>query len=164
MNKRSKLGMYRFDWAPEIFIEWYFDMKRGNCFRFNSNKQFEDWYFDIDNIKTSFFLELYSGQPSAFRVSDGNGFNIELKKSDGYPAIFNSFLIDVGTFTDIVISPIRSKSLPKPYSDCVDIDTYSSPLYTIMKQLNITYSREKCLDVYTQKLVSQEFGCYSTRF
>lgn len=146
------------------FVEWYFDTKRGNCFRINYKPNDDDPFFNIVNVNSGLYLELFTGQPSLFRVSDGNGFNIELKQYDGYPAIFNSFLVDVGTFTNIVVSPIRSKAMPKPYSDCIDLSTYSSPLFSIMKQLNITYSRERCLDIKAQLLLIKDHGCYSTRF
>lgn len=144
-------------------IEWYFDAIRGSCFRINFEPGLNP-DFDIKNAKTGLYFEIYKGLLSSYTYTDNIGLRIEIRNHDNYPNMFDSFYIDMGTLTNMIVYPIRSKAMPNPYSNCVDIETYSSPLYTHLKNLGISYSREKCLDINTQLLINQSFGCYFFRF
>lgn len=143
-------------------IQWYYDVNLGNCFRINYKPGLNP-DFDIYNVNAGLHLEMYAGIPSPLSFAVIRGLQIEIKSHDGYPFVFLGHLLNVRTHTEITIKPKLSKMLPKPYSNCVNLDTYKSPHASVLKKLGITYTRENCLDINTQLMIIRNFGCYYAR-
>lgn len=103
---------------------------------------------------------IYSGSKNTLVPIDKTGILLDIAPNNGYPFVFSSISADSGTSTDIIISYNEAKVMPKPYSECVDINTYSSPMIPLLKQMDINYTREYCLNVYTQYMINQKLNCY----
>lgn len=143
-------------------IQWYYDVNLGNCYRINYKPGLNP-DFDIYNVNAGLHLEMYAGISSSLSFATMRGFQIEIKSHDGYPYVFTSHIVSAGSFSNYIITPKLTKVLPKPYSNCVDLDTYKSPHATLLKKLGISYSRENCLDINTQLMIIRDFGCYYSR-
>lgn len=140
-------------------MEAYIDPSFGTCFRINS-KPGRNRAFDVSNVNTGLLIEMYLDESTAFGKSDVVGFTTEIRPHNGYPYMFSTFRIDFGTHNDFNLSPQYSRILSTPALTCVNsLDSYKSPLAEIIKNLGMTYTREICLDIYSQSLIVRDFGC-----
>lgn len=141
-------------------MKWIWDPRFGNCIKLNHDRSVAK-FFEVNNPDIAIMhLELYSAIANKLSTQDMPGIVLEIAPNNGYPFVFSWVPVDSGTHTDIVITSNTARTLPRPYSKCVDIETYSSPILTFMKQMGLNYSREFCLDVVAQYLINKELKCY----
>lgn len=153
-------------------IKWIWDPTFGNCFKINYNQEVSRARFDVNNPDVRMRLELLSRIDNAQLSTQAmRGLIIEIAPansengSGGYPFVFEWTPVEPGTHTDIVIAVSTARVMPKPFSSCVDIDLSRdgetlSPILMFMKKMRLEYSREFCLDVYSQYLINKELNCY----
>lgn len=146
-------------------IKWIWDPTFGNCFKINYNQE-------VNNPDMRMRLELLSRIDNAqLSTQPMRGLIIEIAPANengggGYPFVFEWTPVEPGTHTDIVIAASTARVMPKPFSSCVDIDLGRnegeslSPILRFMKKMGLEYSREFCLDVYSQYLINKELSCY----
>ena len=151
-------------------LHWYWSYDFGNCFQFNvglnltnqnigkkrsyiegpnNGLQIEISPFSFENVWLSFsefgmiaFIHNSSFKP---RLSDG----VLLMPSEAnYIEVKRTFL----------------SNPPKPYTDCVDLASYSSDLYDFILESNQTYRQKDCFDLCKQTSIIDACGCYYLGF
>ncbi len=53
---------------------------------------------------------------------------------------------------------------PQPYSDCIDLSSYSSQLFDYLIEANYSYRQSDCLDLCIQQNILSSCGCYFPRY
>lgn len=54
--------------------------------------------------------------------------------------------------------------MPRPYSNCLPLESIDTVLSREMNKLNMTYSRINCFTLCRQKQIIDQIGCYDLRF
>jgi hypothetical protein len=158
-------------WASDFV--WIFDPVYGNCYSFNTG--FNSSGNLIDKISISkpgnmngLRLELSIGNPNNVpEFTETNGYHIMIH-NHSYKISFNEgYDISTGVETNIAINRIYQRLKPKPFSDCMDldsIDSFDSYFYKTIFRLNQTYRQVDCFGLcYQQKLI-KECNCYTNLF
>jgi hypothetical protein len=97
--------------------------------------------------------------------SSSLGVHLAVHNQSYTPSIFDGFDVAVDTETNVAVSKVISKRLPKPYSECInDISTLGSVFTNFYTQNNMTYSQNDCLDYCYNRAVTVKCNCYDTTF
>jgi hypothetical protein len=71
----------------------------------------------------------------------------------------------MGQYNSIAVRKSITIKYPKPYSECADLNTYSSDLYDfITKHSNRTYRQRDCISLCKQKSIIKKCKCYSLEY
>ena len=157
------------DCKNDLHWIWLYDY--GNCFQFNSGLNFTN--HKIDLVKSSRLDKGY-GLKLNFGGFYSNYDQIEFKNNDIVVLVHNkSSIISSSTkLSHIHIYDKLALSLkitliskqPSPYSDCIDLSTYSSVLYDYLLQSNYSYRQIDCLDLCIQQKIINECECYYLKY
>lgn len=144
-------------------LEWYYDVNFGNCYRFNSKSGQADSY-NVSRTDNRLYAELFTGLPYAYNqyLYEPNlrGLILEINDPTKYPYLIKPLNIQAGKMTSIALNKVKSKILPKPYSDCNSVSSFSTPVFDEMKRLEIDYDLAICaIGVLQYKTVSS-LNCY----
>lgn len=142
-------------------IKWILDPFLGNCFRINYGPDV-DKNFVINKSDMAMNLEMFSGCSNPLSLLETLNVAIEIGASTAYPIVFKTTPLTQGKHTNIYLTPYNTQVLPKPYSDCVDVEKNPPKMLFIMKQIGMAYSQEFCRNVYTQFFINQEYNCSVT--
>ncbi len=110
---------------------------------------------------------LYAAQKPDFGAFwSSRGVRFFIHNQSYTPSIFDGFDVSVETETNIAVSRVISKRLPKPYpSGCIDdITSFGSVFTDFYARNNMTYSQKDCFDYCYNRAVTQKCGCYDTTF
>ncbi len=148
----------------------------GNCFQFNSGLNFSNQKIDLVQSE---------------RLDRGYGLNLQLGYSfwkeipsgvDNVRFVALDFLVFVHNSSNIISSSIKPVSFasssklvlsfkrvliskePVPYSECIDLSSYSSVLYDYIVKANYSYRQIDCLDLCIQQKILSECGCFSLKY
>ena len=61
--------------------------------------------------------------------------------------------------TSIQVERTFIQKQPQPYSDCIDLTTYSSELYDYISKIGQAYRQQDCFDLCLEKLVLEKCEC-----
>ena len=64
----------------------------------------------------------------------------------------------------ISVKRIYTQKYPSPYSDCIDLKSYSSDLYDFIVGANLTYRQQDCFKLCIQRDIIVSCGCYSLEY
>jgi hypothetical protein len=81
--------------------------------------------------------------------------------------LLQGYGISAGIETNFAINRIYEILKPKPYSECIDlnsIDSFDSHLYRVIYDSNQTYRQLDCFDLCYQQLLIQTCNCYLNNF
>lgn len=160
----------RFDSIPCNFSEFTssYDRVFGNCFQFNS---FYDMNGQKKNINTlqqigGLYLELFMGLPDDsfdyLYQRESNGVRIYIDEQNN-PLFNDGFHLKSGVLAKMKTHKTQTTHLPRPYSDCIYPEKSQSVLYDEMEKLG-SHLRQDCIDLCTQMIIIQHFGCYDLRY
>jgi len=152
---------------------WHFDPKYGNCYSFNTGSNSSGNSVDLRKINKAgnmngLRLELFIGNPSNIpEFIHSSGYHViihnqtyAIKYNEGYD-------ISPGIETNFAINRLYETKKPKPYSDCIEldsIDSFDSDLFRVTYGLNKTYLQNNCLHLCFQKIVIQTCSCFLSIF
>ena len=172
-EKRKELGLninqikcdYSSNCSNDLHWLWNFDY--GNCFQFNIE--------DKSNNKTKASL---AGFDYGLRIDIKNFTNVNISKVGVYRGsgirvfIHNKTLkprwyeegvyVRPGEYTLISVKRTSISNAPSPYTDCIDLTSYSSVLYDFIINSNRTYRQKDCFDLCVQLETISQCGCYFT--
>jgi hypothetical protein len=149
-------------------LHWYWSNEYGNCWQFNSG-------FNLTNQKVSLkqsssygpnfglsieIFPLFNNNDYYYR-SRSIGMIVFIHNSTFRPSTTKAY-IEPGKMSNIEIARTFIQKSPYPFSDCIDLDSYSSDLYDYMKNTgHYSYRQEDCFELCLQKNVIDECQCYS---
>jgi len=152
----------------EVFV-WKYDSIYGNCFQFNSGfdkheneKQIETVNkvgkpnglivtLGLDYKLSKEFIAVNPNIGATIKIDDNSDNNMFKKMDSNKDITYNDIdLIDIlpDIETNIGLEKVKSKRLPRPYSNC-EIDDGNSDFYYHQKFLNnsLHYNQQICLDL-----------------
>lgn len=138
------------DW--QTHFEPFYDKMYGDCYRFNSGKDFHKNTIDIKNSTSSgfyfgFWLELYVNSTKDFAQLIVYIHN----QSDVPISLYNKgFYVSSGSVNYFVIDRFFEKKLPMPYNHCyedVKLFPLNRTLIDFILNKNQTYTQEGCIDL-----------------
>ena len=151
-------------------FEWYFDLNLGNCFRFNSGK---DFYRNRTKLKESvkagpknglglqFYLKPSENKYSSFF---SEGMRVFVHNNSIIPSFSEGVNVEPSKITDITIQRTFIQKEPYPYSDCIDLTNFKSDYYKFLIGLNRTYRQQDCFDLCLQKKIVENCSCYDMNY
>ena len=149
--------------------EWHYDYFYGNCYRFNTGKNFKGEKINISFINNAgkyngLMLELFAGMPNNSKsLSLTNGVDIFIDDNNFKPNPQRGFGVATGFSTNMAIEKIKTKLMPQPYSECVEnlesIDSFDSEYYNIVFRSNLIYRQENCFDAYYSSEIFKNCKC-----
>jgi hypothetical protein len=183
-ENRKKLGFSIDDITSCLFdkvdckndLHWIWLYDYGNCFQFNSGLNFSNQ--KIETVKSSrldkgYGLRLTIGVSRLYSLDIGNS-TFRFYINDFVALIHNSSnLISSSTKLYYIQNLFRTalslkrtliSKQPTPYSDCIDLSSYSSVLYDYLLQSNYSYRQIDCLDLCIQQNIKSECGCYFLKY
>jgi hypothetical protein len=154
---------------PSDFL-WIFNPIYGNCFSFN--KGFNSSGHPISQVQISkagningLRLELFIGNPyNIANFVSTTGYHVIVHNRTYKISLFDGYDISTGVETNLAISRLYVTNKPKPYSDCIDlnsIDSFDSDFYRAIYGLNQTYRQIDCFDLCFQQLLINTCQCYT---
>jgi hypothetical protein len=72
--------------------------------------------------------------------------------------------LEPGKFSTIQIDRTFIQKYPYPYSDCIDLNSYSSDLYDYIKNTGQSYRQQDCFQLCIQKKMINKCKCFATYF
>ena len=183
-ENRKKLGFSINDITSCLFdkvdckndLHWIWLYDFGNCLQFNSGLNFSNQ--KIDFVKSSrldkgYGLRLTIGVSRLYSLDIGNS-TFRFYINDFVAFIHNSSnLISSSTKLSYIQNLFRTamslkrtliSKQPSPYSDCIELSSYSSVLYDYLLQSNYSYRQIDCLDLCIQKKIISACGCYYLKY
>jgi hypothetical protein len=152
---------------------WSFDPLYGNCYSFNKGLNSSGNSIALIKISKSgnmngFRLELFIGNPKNIpNFIQTFGYHVIIHNQT-YKISFNEgFDITTGMETNFAIKRLYETLKPKPYSECIDldsIDSFDSYFYRVIYGLNQTYRQIDCFDLCFQQTLIQTCNCYLNTF
>jgi hypothetical protein len=81
------------------------------------------------------------------------------------PSPSEGVYVDLGKVTSIAVRRKFTEKFPSPYSECLDLTSYSSRLYDyLVKTLNQAYRQKDCFELCIQERIIEQCGCYSLEY
>jgi hypothetical protein len=157
-------------------LHWIWLYEYGNCFQFNTGLNFSNGKIDFAkisrpepdfslNVRFNFIFNEISATYKAIAFPNfdfvafiHNGSNKVSSSSNLFYFPFNYKLrLSIGrTFIHKYLSP---------YSDCIDLRSYSSDLFDYMiKEEKYTYRQTDCLDLCMQQNIINACNCYHLKY
>lgn len=77
-----------------------------------------------------------------------------------FPIKKEGVVVGPGNQMKIQIFKTKKRTMPDPYSDCIELDKIDTVLSREMKRLGMTYNRRNCVLLCQQMMTIQQMGCY----
>jgi hypothetical protein len=159
-----------YNWSPCSYadFEQYFDTYYGNCFKFNSGRNFtghevEDRVVTKSGKASGLKLELYLPEPTDYySFPTSLGCHVFINNKSVIASYFEGLDIPVGAQSNIAITRVFTNRQPKPYSQCVsdqDLSGYST-LTKIFSDRGLKYRRHDCFNYCYQRKVVEVCDCW----
>ena len=177
INDITSCQFNKVDCKNDLHWIWLYDY--GNCFQFNSGLNLTNQKIDLvksSRLDKGYGLILnFNFNYVIMRQEIPIGNDIIISEiQDFIVLIHNSSNMISSTTKFYFIKFISKKSLsfkrtliykqPSPYSDCIDLSSYSSVLYDYIKQSNYSYRQIDCLDLCIQQKIINECECYYLKY
>ena len=151
-------------------FHWYWSYDYGNCWQFNSGLNFYGQKIPIKSSKSGgnqYGLTLtLTGliAQNTFPTSSSSGLMVFIHNHSYYPISMNGVAIERGKETMISIEKTFTFNQPMPYTECQDLSSLNSELYTLISYSKYTYTQSICLSFCIQKLIIEKCECYFTKY
>ena len=150
-------------------FRYYYTYNYGNCWQFNSGF---DFYGNVVPLKTTtledqnFGLTLLLGLSNLnkYPLSDSKGIRLYVHNRTFLPINTEGFFLKPGEKTTIALKKTFYYNYPYPYSECQDLTSFKSELFTFTVNEYKNYRRFDCLNMCLQKNIIEYCDCYYTRF
>lgn len=148
-------------------LHWMWLPEFGNCWQFNAKLNLSNHKINLKQSKNTgkyygLSIEIFPlYNENKYSTSVSTGMEIFVHNSSFKPKAV-PLSLEVGKLSNIEIKRTFYQKSPSPYSECIDLDSYSSDLYDYMKSMNLAYRQEDCFFFCIQKSIINKCGCYET--
>jgi hypothetical protein len=148
----------------------YFSYDYGNCYQFNTGYNFTNSPVNLQKQYTEGSddgLQLMLGpyyNKNKYLSSFSDGLVVFVHNQSFAPSSSSAIRIETGKETNIALGRTFTTNQPYPYSECKDLSSFKSELYTLIKQSNYSYSQSNCFDLCFQRTIINTCGCYYTKY
>jgi len=148
---------------------WYWSFDYGNCWQFNSGFKPHNQKVDLLNaqIGIDFGLQLLIyplENLNKYPSTNDNGLVVMVHNSSFKPLKSDSIFAKPGEKTHILVKRTITHKTPFPYSECIDLNGYSSRLYNFIIGNNLTYRQQDCIYLCFQEISIEKCGCIFSAF
>jgi len=152
-------------------LHWYWSYDYGNCFQFNtglnlSDDAIEKKQVNVEGPMHGLQIRIYPFKHYNFyaRIKDF-GIVVFVHNSSLKPTSTNLVFLEPGMSSFIQVKRTYVNNYPAPYTSCIDLSSYSSPLHDyITKSLNRTYRQRDCFELCIQQLIINSCNCSYSGF
>jgi hypothetical protein len=144
-------------------LHWYWTWEYGNCWQFNSGFNLMNEKIDLKNSYNTgsisgLSIVIIRSNKNKYSQSSEDGVVVFVHNNSFGPA--KELFIKPGEKAFIQVERTFIQKQPKPYSDCIDLSSYSSELYDYIIKQNQVYRQQDCFDLCYQKLYLENCKCY----
>jgi hypothetical protein len=151
-------------------LHWYWSIDFGNCWQFNSgfnltNQEISLKQSNNKGIYCFLNIEIFPlfYENKYFTMSPSTGMVVFVHNNSFEPSTDQIF-IEPGKLSTIQIERTFIQKYPYPYSDCIDLDSFSSDLFDYIKNTGKSYRQQDCFQLCMQKKMITGCKCYATYF
>jgi hypothetical protein len=142
--------------CPSKIADWYFDQMSGSCFRIDGRNLNFSYSQNESGQRFGLQLGLFAGlmdENNMFNHIGHHGISIGIYDAESTPILNDKmFNVNTGYSSNIRLKKIVTKSLPEPYSECVDARTYrSAQFHSEFVRYKRIYSKKICEQFCRQK-------------
>jgi hypothetical protein len=147
-------------------LHWYWSYSYGNCWQFNSGLNLTNQRVSLEQSSTHGHIyglnieifPLYNNNDLS--VTTSNGMVVFVQNSSFKPST-PQVSIEPGKLSNIEIERTFYQKCPSPYSECIDLASYSSDLYNYIKNAGkYSYRQQDCFELCLQKNVINACKCF----
>ena len=144
-------------------LHWYWSSSYGNCWQFNSGFNLTNQKIDIKNTVSNGLdwglkVQLLLVNENNLTKTNDKGAVVFIHNSSFRPS--QEIFIKPKEKTFIQVERTFIQKQPQPYSDCIDLTSYSSELYDYIIKQGQAYRQQDCFDLCYQRLALQNCECY----
>ena len=164
------------DCKEDLHWIWLFDY--GNCFQFNAGRNYLNRNIDLaksSRTEPSYGLNLVIDFYFMNNIWVNNNQMIHIQTYDFVALVHNSSNRISSSTSFIFLDSFKKRSILSvertfiykqawPYSDCIDMSSYSSDYYNFLLHSNYSYRQLDCLDLCIQQEIMNECKCYDLRY
>ena len=151
-------------------FHWYWSYEYGNCWQYNSG-------LNINNEKIDFKSTRLEGKDNGlyivifplitenkFMTTWDTGLIVFVHNSSYKPSSVDAVYVKPGEMSFISLRRVFTSNYPSPYSDCIDLSTYSSELYNFIKKSNQVYRQYDCFKLCIQEKILKNCDCFNLEY
>ena len=102
----------------------------------------------------------YNKYPTTF----SSGLKVYIHNNSFEPTSSEVIYVQTGTQANIGVKRSFLYNYPDPYSNCIDLTSFSSELYNFMRDNNKVYRRSDCFELCLQRAIINTCGCFTSKF
>ena len=155
--------------SVEKELTWYWHYYYGNCYQFNFNltatSQNNFRMANVPGPQFGFQLRILNLDEEVTYTSGlgyGFGMKVFVHNNSLQPRFFEEGVyVSAGQVSYICVRRTFVQNEPAPYTECIDLTSYSSELYDfITKTSNRVYRQKYCIDLCIQKYIIDNCFCF----
>ena len=167
--KSNLIGPTFFNGVKIIYdFRWYWSFSYGNCFQFNSGFNNSNQNIDLirvsrEGINNGLLVGIFplTNQNSYFS-SFSTGMVLFVHNNSFKPS--KEIFLEPGKMTYVSVKRIFAQKCPTPYSECIDLSTYSSELHDYIIRSNKKYRQQDCFELCIQQKIIKNCECFYTAY
>jgi hypothetical protein len=151
-------------------LHWYWDYEYGNCFQFNSGRNYSNAAVDLkqtnrpgktSGLQISAFPILFGDQGNVNTNLYAAGFVVFVHNASLRPLKSEGVFVERGKETFISVKRTFITNAYSPYTSCQDLSSYSSFLYNfiINSPRYSTYRQQDCFNLCIQVSIINQCNC-----
>lgn len=151
-------------------LHWYWDYEYGNCFQFNSGRNYSNAEADLKQttrpgksfgLQISAFPLLFGKQGNQNSNMYAAGFVVFIHNATLRPLKSEGVFVERGKETFISVKRTFINNYYYPYTQCQDLTSYSSFLYNfiINSQRYKLYRQQDCINLCLQVSIINQCNC-----
>jgi hypothetical protein len=148
----------------ETDLHWFWSFDYGNCYTFNSGLNLtnqkvtlKETYRNGKDFGLSITVDLID--MNTFYSQNAKGLVVFVHNSSFKPSSKEVF-VKPGELTYIQVERTISENQPSPYSDCIELSSYSSELYAYIINSGQKYRQQDCFELCLQKKFLKNCNCF----
>jgi hypothetical protein len=151
-------------------FHWYWSYDYGNCWQYNSglnlnNNRIGFKSTNIEGRENGLYIVVFPViSKNKFMTTWENGLVVFVHNSSFKPSSADAIYVKPGEMSFISVRRVFTNNYPFPYSDCIDLSTYSSYLYNYIIKSNQVYRQFDCFKLCIQQNIIQNCGCYNLEY
>jgi hypothetical protein len=149
-------------------LHWFWSLSYGNCYTFNSGLNLTNQKINLKETYRygkDFGLSISVNliDMNKYFTSNAKGLVVFVHNSSFKPSSKEVF-VKPGELTYIQVERTFLEKQPSPYSDCIELNTYSSELYDYIINSGQKYRQQDCFDLCLQRKALKNCNCFFPGF
>ena len=151
-------------------FHWYYSFDYGNCYQFNVGLDYNNNSVTLKSSKrqgVTYGLQVQLGplySNNQYQTTDSTGMIVFIHNSTFLPTTSDAVYIETGSSASIEIKKVFTNNYVYPYSECKDLTSFSSYLYSSTNSLYGAYRQQDCFNLHIQQNIIKNCGCYYTAY